>query len=569
MTTPYGILIRGAQFQTPTGTGNVTHAVNLEGLTPKAAMLYLNHHNPADGAAHTNHAQACLGVTDGTHHRYAGASSENNVSFTNDFSFQGNNHVLRMVNPTTGATLVAADFVSFTANSITLNYTAADVVAHEGILILFTGNDLTAFVGDTGSLGNAAGTHNVVTPFHADSIFMFGTHDAVSAVDATTNKFAFVIGMDNKTHQFGPGSHMVFEPDNTSAATGAAGRPQSTPGFHLLTVQDGIFAAQIHVDATYNVGSVDFVVDGAMANAAFPFLMLNIGNWWVSSFESWDSSTVTGIIPWIGGYIEQAFIALTTSHDTTFGALTDTSLSGGIGLGFMGNDGQQWSGMTQIDNTGQNVTKTKSLLRNLGYFVASPDADAIVEGSIDLLVDPTNIHFTTVTPTSRRTYFWGMHFPNVLPAFLDDGSSVLYAPDFVLSGAPIEGVYAIAIPGEVEIAIPPFIPPRPPQGWVVDLLDDQDNPVVSGIPLVTGANLLEQYDYLNFGGQLIVQTDHDVDKIPTFENLGDECHLYFSVVDADGMRDVFEIPTSAKPQTFSIDLGGAGYTVNLYWVETK
>lgn len=439
MTTPYGILIRGAQFQTPTATGNVTHAVNLEGLTPKAAMLYFNFHNPADGAVHTNHAQVCLGVTDGTNHRYAGASSENNVNPTNDFSFQGNNHVLLQVNPNTGATLIAADFVSFTADSITLNYTAVDVVAHEGILILFTGNDLSAFVGDTGSLGNAAGTHTVAAPFRVDSLFMFGSHAAVSAIDATINKFAFIFGIyPGAASGDGPSSHMIVEPDGQSAGSGAAGRPQSIPGFHTLTVVDPIATGAIHADiSNILAASFDVVVDGAMANAAFPFLALHIGDWWTVNYQSWDSSTVIAVVPWIGGFVQQAFIALSTSHDTTFGSLNDTSLSGGIGIGFMGNDGQQWSGMTQIDNTGQNVTKTKSLLRNLGYFVASADADAIVEGSINLLTDPTNIHFTTVTPTSRRTYFWGMHFPEVLPAFLDEGTT-FFTPLVVFGSTAVD-----------------------------------------------------------------------------------------------------------------------------------
>lgn len=65
-------------------------------------------------------------------------------------------------------------------------------------------------------------------------------------------------------------------------------------------------------------------------------------------------------------------------------------------------------------------------------------------------------------------------------------------------------------------------------GWVLDLATgDVGAPIVSGIPLVTGVNLLEQYEYLGIGGSLIVQTDHDVDAVPTFDNLGSTAHLYF------------------------------------------
>jgi hypothetical protein len=45
--------------------------------------------------------------------------------------------------------------------------------------------------------------------------------------------------------------------------------------------------------------------------------------------------------------------------------------------------------------------------------------------------------------------------------------------------------------------------------------------------LVTGADLLEQFGYLDLGGAFIVQTDHDIDAVPTFANLGTAGRLYF------------------------------------------
>lgn len=64
-------------------------------------------------------------------------------------------------------------------------------------------------------------------------------------------------------------------------------------------------------------------------------------------------------------------------------------------------------------------------------------------------------------------------------------------------------------------------------GWVLDIADSNDVPIVSGIPLVTGCDLLEQYEYLNLGGKLEVQTDSDLFAVPTFSNLGVQGHLYF------------------------------------------
>jgi hypothetical protein len=64
-------------------------------------------------------------------------------------------------------------------------------------------------------------------------------------------------------------------------------------------------------------------------------------------------------------------------------------------------------------------------------------------------------------------------------------------------------------------------------GWCVDIADANGNAILSGVPLVTGANLLEQYDYLNFGGQLWVASVGDPDLPPTFDSLGDDTVLYW------------------------------------------
>ena len=66
-------------------------------------------------------------------------------------------------------------------------------------------------------------------------------------------------------------------------------------------------------------------------------------------------------------------------------------------------------------------------------------------------------------------------------------------------------------------------------GWVLDINDTLGNPIVCGISLVTGIDLLAQYAYLNFGGQLWVTTDGVPDAVPTYSNLGavPGGHLYW------------------------------------------
>jgi hypothetical protein len=64
-------------------------------------------------------------------------------------------------------------------------------------------------------------------------------------------------------------------------------------------------------------------------------------------------------------------------------------------------------------------------------------------------------------------------------------------------------------------------------GWVLDISDSADNPLVCGVPLVTGADLLEQYAYLGLAGQLFCYTDGNLSATPNFANLGSQSHLVF------------------------------------------
>ena len=66
-------------------------------------------------------------------------------------------------------------------------------------------------------------------------------------------------------------------------------------------------------------------------------------------------------------------------------------------------------------------------------------------------------------------------------------------------------------------------------GWVLDIATVDGAPILQGVPLVTGADLLAQYRYLGIPGSLFVSTDADPDAPPAYTNLGTASHLYFAV----------------------------------------
>ncbi|MCJ2036393.1 phage baseplate plug protein [Methylobacterium sp. J-068] len=58
-------------------------------------------------------------------------------------------------------------------------------------------------------------------------------------------------------------------------------------------------------------------------------------------------------------------------------------------------------------------------------------------------------------------------------------------------------------------------------GWVLDIADANETPILCGLPLHIGQNILEQHDHLAIGGpgsQLILKSDGSGED-PGFDNL--------------------------------------------------
>lgn len=66
--------------------------------------------------------------------------------------------------------------------------------------------------------------------------------------------------------------------------------------------------------------------------------------------------------------------------------------------------------------------------------------------------------------------------------------------------------------------------------WSMDISDQSGNPLLQGVPLATGADLLGQFRYLGIGGaggQMVAQSSFDADVPPTYADLGNQGNLFF------------------------------------------
>lgn len=66
------------------------------------------------------------------------------------------------------------------------------------------------------------------------------------------------------------------------------------------------------------------------------------------------------------------------------------------------------------------------------------------------------------------------------------------------------------------------------QNWEISLFNESKEPVITDIPLVSGADLLRQHKHL-LPAIMVCYTQGDSNAVPTFENLGKDSNLYFVV----------------------------------------
>lgn len=64
-------------------------------------------------------------------------------------------------------------------------------------------------------------------------------------------------------------------------------------------------------------------------------------------------------------------------------------------------------------------------------------------------------------------------------------------------------------------------------GWFIDIADIDGNPLINGLPLTAGEDVLQQIEYLGIPGEIRVVTDGSDLIEPTFENLGTNGKVLF------------------------------------------
>lgn len=67
----------------------------------------------------------------------------------------------------------------------------------------------------------------------------------------------------------------------------------------------------------------------------------------------------------------------------------------------------------------------------------------------------------------------------------------------------------------------------PEGGWFIDFFDVDETPILCGIPLRCGHNLLGQYEYLSLG-KMQAMINNDDSRDPTYDDMGNNLELYWT-----------------------------------------
>jgi hypothetical protein len=189
-------------FAAATETGTQAIALPTGFGTPVAvAFFWTSHADLADPPASKAHAVFGMGLSDGTNHETMNLRSRNNRANTNSVTHRAQSStgttgssIIDLINGAGGGTLAEAEFVSFTADTITIDWQGAGSLGKIIGYKVWAGADVSVKVGTftTSATQDAATTRSTVG-FQAQELLTFTTYDTID--DTNRNKMQVSLGM--------------------------------------------------------------------------------------------------------------------------------------------------------------------------------------------------------------------------------------------------------------------------------------------------------------------------------------------------------------------------------------
>ena len=324
-----------------TSTGEQTITISGLGVTPKAAIFICTSATVAD--TNTAHVQYSYGFTDGTNHRVTTnrAKDANNTELADRRG--ATNEVVMILNTGNNNVNGEANFVSFNADNVIINWGNAPGSAFLLTVILVGGADFSAFVGDFNQSITEDSTFAVTgVGFKPDVINAFGSYTSNPFGDATAGTCRLCVGWANRdtTDDSGDQNRCLAFKIHDGAAVGD---PRAQYRNSLFTAADadvGDVGLQLDPASTafgsdgFTVTSRNGIFAGRIAYLAMSFGGVNDFAVWEfstptsSSFPHTDTDTGPGFKPQFVMYITHQFqVANTRLTDLDAGVLGVSAFS--------------------------------------------------------------------------------------------------------------------------------------------------------------------------------------------------------------------------------------------------
>jgi hypothetical protein len=379
-----------------TSTGNQTFTTtDLGGLTPKAALFILG--GSVTGGTAANTAMFGVGAATSATERWAWSVVSEHGQATSDVAASTSNTTRCLVIlDGTGAQTNdgVADFDSFSANSVTVNWSNAPTSAYLITVVLFAGADLSAYAGSVG-LGNTTNNAVDVTGpgFEPDVVIATGVLASTSAMEPS-------LGFVHNDRAGTITQRAVWFNDNEAATTAC----------YLLTEDRGGI-----VDAVGTSGALDFYGEfstfdasgftvttrsgGANSQNLF-YLALKLDAATSAKVYTYTTPTSTGAASDTGaGFTPQAVLYITTLAEAAQTGYTD-SLAGTFGLAVIDADDQSSTTISTEDNVAD--SNTQSLSTAQAFDVPLHDGSAGVQGTFSAFqASGVDYSYSTVTGTGK------------------------------------------------------------------------------------------------------------------------------------------------------------------------
>lgn len=336
-----------------TSTGNQDFTGSLGGDTPNAALFIIS--RAVTDATAAAHAILGIGAATATTERWAtvAPNSEDGVGSTDDAKRIVTNQCIAISNPGLNSNDGVADFVSFIANGVRVNWGNAPASAYLVTVVLFSG--LTnAFAGTYAPGTTVDADVDVTAPgFEPDILALGSANAATSSTNSTQLSLGFAVNDGSDTQQ----CSNVSEEDGQASGQ-PTGYLHASRGAIQTDAGSGNLEWQSQIGTFDASGFTSTLRSSSAGSDIVGYLALEVGalNFWLGGH---DTPTSTGSqASTAPGFTPQLLLGVMT-HLTATGTTTASAEAGAFGITAIVS-GTQVSNAVAIED-GAATTDTQSL----------------------------------------------------------------------------------------------------------------------------------------------------------------------------------------------------------------